>query len=198
MAGPEVKAVGNLLGTRVSYAYAVKAGPWIFLNGHEAFDFESGIPEEVAGPGRRTGLQRTRFGVQESRDRIVDRFDPIVGCRGGLGAAGLGLELSGFCGTRSNGLRLAIRIRKNGAVQQHREARLPPGLISRPGRYRSTRLQADTGERHAQSTVLAFFSSTPRAALSCYRRRLTSQLYRRTQRPIGFVARPESRGSGHK
>ena len=101
MAGPEVKAVGNLLGTPVSYAYAVKAGPWNFLNGYEAFDFESGIPEEVAGPGRRTGLQRTRFGVQESRDRIVDRFDPIVGCRGGLGAAGLGLELSGFCGTRS-------------------------------------------------------------------------------------------------
>jgi hypothetical protein len=50
MAGPEVKAVENLLGTPVSYAYAVKAGPWIFLNGHEAFDFESGIPEEVAGP----------------------------------------------------------------------------------------------------------------------------------------------------
>jgi hypothetical protein len=50
MAGPEVKAVKNLLGTPVSYAYAVKAGPWIFLNGHEAFDFESGIPEEVAGP----------------------------------------------------------------------------------------------------------------------------------------------------
>jgi enamine deaminase RidA (YjgF/YER057c/UK114 family) len=49
MARPEVKAVRNLLGTPVSYAYAVKAGPWIFLNGHEAFDFESGIPEEVAG-----------------------------------------------------------------------------------------------------------------------------------------------------
>jgi hypothetical protein len=32
-------------------------------------------------------------GVQESRDRIVDRFDPIVGCRVDLGAAGLGLEL---------------------------------------------------------------------------------------------------------
>jgi enamine deaminase RidA (YjgF/YER057c/UK114 family) len=50
MAKPEVKAVGNLLGTSVSFAYAVKSGPWIFLNGHEAFDFESGIPEEVAGP----------------------------------------------------------------------------------------------------------------------------------------------------
>jgi hypothetical protein len=49
MARPEVKAVGNVLGTPVSFAYAVKAGPWIFLNGHEAFDFESGIPEAVAG-----------------------------------------------------------------------------------------------------------------------------------------------------
>jgi len=38
----EVKSVTNLLGTAVSYAYAVKAGPWIFLNGHEAFDFASG------------------------------------------------------------------------------------------------------------------------------------------------------------
>jgi len=46
----EVKSVPNLLGTSVSYAYAVKAGPWIFLTGHEAFDFERGIPEEVAGP----------------------------------------------------------------------------------------------------------------------------------------------------
>ena len=49
MARPEVKAVGNVLGTPVSFACAVKAGPWIFLNGHEAFDFETGIPEEVAG-----------------------------------------------------------------------------------------------------------------------------------------------------
>jgi hypothetical protein len=40
--------MANLLGTPVSYAYAVKSGPWIFLT--EAFDFESGIPEEVAGP----------------------------------------------------------------------------------------------------------------------------------------------------
>jgi enamine deaminase RidA (YjgF/YER057c/UK114 family) len=46
----EVKSIGNLLGTPVPYAYAVKAGPWIFLTGHEAFDFARGIPDEVAGP----------------------------------------------------------------------------------------------------------------------------------------------------
>src|SRR5918997_233880 len=33
----EVRSVDNLLGTPVSYAYAVKAGPWLFLTGHEAF-----------------------------------------------------------------------------------------------------------------------------------------------------------------
>jgi len=44
MAALEVKAIGNLLGTPLSCAYAVKAGNWIFLNGHEAFDFASGIP----------------------------------------------------------------------------------------------------------------------------------------------------------
>jgi hypothetical protein len=36
MAIPEVKAVERLLGSGVSYAYAVKAGPWVFLTGHEA------------------------------------------------------------------------------------------------------------------------------------------------------------------
>jgi len=49
MAALEVKSV-KLLGTPVSYAYAVKAGRWIFLTGHEAFDFATGIPEEVTGP----------------------------------------------------------------------------------------------------------------------------------------------------
>jgi enamine deaminase RidA (YjgF/YER057c/UK114 family) len=46
----EVKSVDNLLGTPVAYAYAVKAGPWIFLTGHEAFDFVVGVPDEVSGP----------------------------------------------------------------------------------------------------------------------------------------------------
>jgi hypothetical protein len=41
-AGGEV--CSKSIGTPISYAYAVKAGPWIFLTGHEAFDFESGIP----------------------------------------------------------------------------------------------------------------------------------------------------------
>jgi hypothetical protein len=93
MPGVEVKSV-DLLGMPVSYAYAVKAGPWIFLTGHEAFDFESGIPEAVAGPpgfplfgkprSRREGdftLQRMRrilreFGSDLSHAVRLDQFYP--------------------------------------------------------------------------------------------------------------------------
>jgi enamine deaminase RidA (YjgF/YER057c/UK114 family) len=93
MPGIEVKSV-SLLGMPVSYAYAVKAGPWIFLTGHEAFDFEAGIPEAVAGPpgfplfgrprSRREGdfiLQRMRrilreFGSDLSDAVRLDQFYP--------------------------------------------------------------------------------------------------------------------------
>ena len=44
-----VRAVEHLVGTATSYAYAVKAGPWIFLTGHEGFDFEKGMVPEVTG-----------------------------------------------------------------------------------------------------------------------------------------------------
>src|SRR5215470_5287519 len=47
----EVRSVENLLGTPVPYAYAVKAGPWLFLTGHEAYDWRTGmIDESVSGP----------------------------------------------------------------------------------------------------------------------------------------------------
>ena len=40
----------RLVGSTINLAYAVKAGPWVFLNGHEAFDFERGLVPEVEGP----------------------------------------------------------------------------------------------------------------------------------------------------
>jgi hypothetical protein len=45
-----IKSAERLAGSSVSLAYAVKAGPWIFLNGHEAYDFERGLAPEVEGP----------------------------------------------------------------------------------------------------------------------------------------------------
>ncbi len=38
----EIKSIDGLAGTPISYAYAVKAGPWVFLTGHEAFDWRTG------------------------------------------------------------------------------------------------------------------------------------------------------------
>src|ERR1700737_3017641 len=46
----DVKSVDRLLGTPVPYAYAIKAGPWIFLTGHEAYDWETGTSDEVYRP----------------------------------------------------------------------------------------------------------------------------------------------------
>jgi enamine deaminase RidA (YjgF/YER057c/UK114 family) len=50
MANIEIRSVDGLAGSAVPYAYAVKAGAWIFLTGHEAFDFASGPAAEVEGP----------------------------------------------------------------------------------------------------------------------------------------------------
>jgi enamine deaminase RidA (YjgF/YER057c/UK114 family) len=78
MAAIEFKSIPSLAGGGVSYAHAVKAGPFIFLTGHEAFDFATGSVASVAGPPgfplfglpryRREGdfiLQRMRAILQE-------------------------------------------------------------------------------------------------------------------------------------
>src|SRR3984957_11856439 len=40
----------HLVGSAVNYAYAVKAGPFVFLNGHEGYDFAAGVLPAVEGP----------------------------------------------------------------------------------------------------------------------------------------------------
>jgi enamine deaminase RidA (YjgF/YER057c/UK114 family) len=39
----------RLVGSAVNYAYAVKAGPLVFLNGHEGYDFGAGVVQSVGG-----------------------------------------------------------------------------------------------------------------------------------------------------
>jgi enamine deaminase RidA (YjgF/YER057c/UK114 family) len=84
MATPEVKSVEHLVGTGVPYAYAVKAGPWIFLTGHEGFDFAGGITEAVAGPpgfplfGRPRWRREGDFILQRIR-RILQEFGSDLG-----------------------------------------------------------------------------------------------------------------------
>src|SRR5437660_10526639 len=83
MAGLEVKSV-HLLGTPVSYAYAVKSGPWIFLTGHEAYDWQTGIPDEVAGPpgfplyGRSRSRREGDF-ILQRMGRLLREFGSDLG-----------------------------------------------------------------------------------------------------------------------
>jgi enamine deaminase RidA (YjgF/YER057c/UK114 family) len=71
-----VKAAERLAGSAVSLAYAVKAGPWIFLNGHEAYDFERGLAPEVEGPpGHRLS---GRPPLRREADLILKRMRAIL------------------------------------------------------------------------------------------------------------------------
>jgi enamine deaminase RidA (YjgF/YER057c/UK114 family) len=75
-----VKSVDRLVGTATSFAYAVKAGPWIFLNGHEAFDFEHGLAAEVEGPpgnrlSGRPPLRREADYILKRMRTILKEFD---------------------------------------------------------------------------------------------------------------------------
>jgi enamine deaminase RidA (YjgF/YER057c/UK114 family) len=72
----EVKSVEHLAGTGVLYAYAVKAGRWIFLTGHEAFDFAGGTTEAVAGPPGFPFFGRPRW--RREGDFILQRMQRIL------------------------------------------------------------------------------------------------------------------------
>jgi enamine deaminase RidA (YjgF/YER057c/UK114 family) len=78
MTGFEVKSVEHLLGTSIPYAYAVKAGPWVFLTGHEAFDWQTGtIDEAVTGAA---GFPL--YGQHKSRreaDFVLQRMARVLG-----------------------------------------------------------------------------------------------------------------------
>ena len=76
MAALEAKAVEHLVGAGVPYAYAVKAGPWIFLTGHEAFDFATGVTEAVAGPPGFPLFGRPRW--RREGDFILQRMSRML------------------------------------------------------------------------------------------------------------------------
>ena len=73
---PEVKSVSHLAGSTTRYAYATKAGPWIFLNGHEAFDFETGLTPDVEGP--RGYALSGRPPLRREADYILNRMRAIL------------------------------------------------------------------------------------------------------------------------
>ncbi len=76
MSAIEVRAVPDLVGSGIAFAAAVKAGPWIFLNGHEAFDFAAGFGEEVAGPPGFPSFGRPRW--RREGDFILRRMQGML------------------------------------------------------------------------------------------------------------------------
>jgi enamine deaminase RidA (YjgF/YER057c/UK114 family) len=80
-AGSSITAltVEHLAGSAVNYAYAVKAGPFVFLNGHEGYDFAAGITPAVAGaPGfpdyGKPGLRREADFTLQRMGEILKSF----------------------------------------------------------------------------------------------------------------------------
>jgi enamine deaminase RidA (YjgF/YER057c/UK114 family) len=75
----EPRPAEHLIGSAVNYAYAVKAGPFVFLNGQEAYDFEAGVIPAVAGapgfpPYGRPGLRREADFIFDRMGRILKSF----------------------------------------------------------------------------------------------------------------------------
>ena len=71
----QVKSIAGLAGSGVPYAYAVKAGPWIFLTGHEAFEFATGT-DAAAGPAGYPAFGRPRY--RREGDFILQRMRRIL------------------------------------------------------------------------------------------------------------------------
>jgi enamine deaminase RidA (YjgF/YER057c/UK114 family) len=74
-----VRTAEHLVGSAVNHAYAVKAGPFVFLNGHEGYDFAAGVIPAVAGaPGfpeyGKPGLRREADFILERTGQILKSF----------------------------------------------------------------------------------------------------------------------------
>jgi enamine deaminase RidA (YjgF/YER057c/UK114 family) len=71
-----VRTTERLVGSAVNHAYAVKAGPFVFLNGHEGYDFAAGITPAVAGA---SGFpEYGKPGMRREADFILGRMGQIL------------------------------------------------------------------------------------------------------------------------
>jgi enamine deaminase RidA (YjgF/YER057c/UK114 family) len=88
--GVEPLGAVRIAGGDIHYAQGMKAGGWVFLTGHEAVDFDTGLAPEVAGkPGFPLhGLPRHR----REGDFILRRFEDLLGKAGTDLAHGVRLD----------------------------------------------------------------------------------------------------------
>jgi enamine deaminase RidA (YjgF/YER057c/UK114 family) len=71
-----IRTTEHLIGGAVNHAYAVKAGPFVFLNGHEGFDFAAGVVPGVAGaPGF---PDYGKPALRREADYVLDRMGHIL------------------------------------------------------------------------------------------------------------------------
>ena len=66
----------NFVGSGVNYAHTVKAGPFIFINGHEAFDFTAGPVQAVEGPNGFSSFGKPR--LRRESDYLLDRMGRVL------------------------------------------------------------------------------------------------------------------------
>jgi enamine deaminase RidA (YjgF/YER057c/UK114 family) len=66
----------HLVGSAVNYAYAVKAGPFVFLNGHEGYDFSGGVVPAVEGSA--SFPEYGRPALRREADFIFERMGQIL------------------------------------------------------------------------------------------------------------------------
>ena len=76
MADTILRSTEKFVGTEISHAYAVKAGPWIFLTGHEPFDFGKGLDPRVEGPSGFASYGAPR--LRREADYVVHRMRAIL------------------------------------------------------------------------------------------------------------------------
>ena len=138
----EVKSIDRLLGTPVSYAYAVKSGPWIFLTGHEAYDWQTGIPDEVAGPPGFPLYGRSRS--RREGDFILQRMNRLL--------REFGSDLPTRCPVHE------LSIRRAACRAPYRSRRSTPAAVTR--RKRSGRAFAWASISKAAATRVATLSAS--------------------------------------
>ncbi len=86
-----VRTTEHLVGSAVNHAYAVKAGPFVFLNGHEGFDFAAGVTPAVAGAEGFPDYGKP--GMRREADFILERMEQIL--------KSFGTDLPTRCGSTS-------------------------------------------------------------------------------------------------
>ncbi|HZT51898.1 MAG TPA: Rid family hydrolase [Stellaceae bacterium] len=71
-----MRTAEHLVGSSVNYAYAVKAGPFVFLNGHEAYDYAKGYVPAVEGAAGFPDYGKP--GLRREADYMLGRMGEIL------------------------------------------------------------------------------------------------------------------------